>query len=101
MNFFWSGDLDSRDTLIISWHVCCHLKSLGGSGLKDLAVLYRSLILKRCWDMVDSSSLVVFSYVLASCIDVLISLFTFNYHRCGWVLKKLSLLSLHVYLDCG
>ncbi|PRQ40733.1 putative reverse transcriptase zinc-binding domain-containing protein [Rosa chinensis] len=55
-NFFWSGSIDKRGIPLISWKTCCLPYEEGGLGLKQLVVLNRSLLLKRCWDVFSSNS---------------------------------------------
>ncbi|KAM1304224.1 hypothetical protein ACFX2F_021920 [Malus domestica] len=55
-NFFWSGDPLKRGMPLIAWSSCCKLKDEGGLGIRDLFESNRSLLLKRCWDVIYSSS---------------------------------------------
>ncbi|KAK9911453.1 hypothetical protein M0R45_035362 [Rubus argutus] len=55
-NFFWTGDPLKKGATLIAWSHCCLPKEQGGLGLKNLFQLNKALLLKRCWDMMQSSS---------------------------------------------
>ena len=55
-NFFWTGDPLKRGLPLVSWSTCCKKKEEGGLGLRDLFEVNRSLLIKRCWEVVSSSS---------------------------------------------
>lgn len=55
-NFFWSGSIEKRGVPLIAWKTCCLPFEEGGFGLKQLVVLNRSLLLKRCWEIFSSNA---------------------------------------------
>lgn len=55
-NFLWSGSIDKRGIPLVAWKSCCSSIEEGGLGLKQLVLLNRSLLLKRCWQIFSSSS---------------------------------------------
>jgi hypothetical protein len=55
-NFLWSGDPQKRGVPLVSWIKCCRPKNCGGLGMRNLFTLNRSLLLKRCWEVVSSNS---------------------------------------------
>ncbi|PRQ24992.1 putative RNA-directed DNA polymerase [Rosa chinensis] len=55
-NFFWSGDPLKKGLALIAWDTCCRPLDQGGLGLKNLFHFNRALLLKNCWNIVNSSS---------------------------------------------
>ncbi|KAM5584951.1 hypothetical protein ABKV19_004366, partial [Rosa sericea] len=51
-NFYWSGDPLKKGAALVAWKNCCLPKDCGGLGLKNIFTLNRSLLLKRCWEMI-------------------------------------------------
>ncbi|KAJ0074645.1 hypothetical protein Patl1_37495 [Pistacia atlantica] len=49
-NFIWSGDLDKRKLVTISWDTICLPKSEGGLGLRNLIALNKAALLKFTWN---------------------------------------------------
>lgn len=41
---------------LVAWRQCCKPKEEGGLGLRDLFEANRALLIKRCWDVLSSSS---------------------------------------------
>ncbi|XP_062028777.1 uncharacterized protein LOC133744735 [Rosa rugosa] len=54
--FFWSGDPLKKGLALIAWDTCCRPLDQGGLGLKNLFHFNRALLLKNCWNIVNSSS---------------------------------------------
>lgn len=46
----------TRSSPLIAWRTCCLPFEEGGLGLKQLVVLNRSLLLKRCWEIFSSNA---------------------------------------------
>ena len=55
-NFLWSGSIDKRGIPLVAWKSCCSPIAEGGLGLKQLVLLNRSLLLKRCWEIYTAQS---------------------------------------------
>ncbi|XP_062013933.1 uncharacterized protein LOC133730332 [Rosa rugosa] len=55
-NFFWTGDPLKRGMPLLAWRICCKPKVEGGLGLRDLFEANRALLIKRCWEVLSSSS---------------------------------------------
>ncbi|XP_062005947.1 uncharacterized protein LOC133723132 [Rosa rugosa] len=51
-NFYWSRDPLKKGAALVAWKNCCLPKDCGGLGLKNIFTLNRSLLLKRCWEMI-------------------------------------------------
>ncbi|KAL6182579.1 hypothetical protein ACLB2K_043998 [Fragaria x ananassa] len=54
--FLWSGSIDKRGIPLVAWKSCCSPIAEGGLGLKQLVLLNRSLLLKRCWKIYTAQS---------------------------------------------
>ncbi|KAK9949954.1 hypothetical protein M0R45_005462 [Rubus argutus] len=55
-NFLWSGSIDKRGIPLVAWKSCCAPINEGGLGLKQLVLLNRSFLLKRCWEIFSGQS---------------------------------------------
>jgi hypothetical protein len=55
-NFVWSGDVDKRKLVTVSWKKVCRPLSQGGLNLKSLSSLNKASNLKLCWTLVNSKS---------------------------------------------
>ena len=55
-NFFWTGNPLKRGIPLIPWSACCKPKEEGGLGTRDLFEMNNSLLIKRCWEVISSSS---------------------------------------------
>ncbi|KAL6175829.1 hypothetical protein ACLB2K_052468 [Fragaria x ananassa] len=55
-NFNWTGDPLKIGIPLVAWRQCCKSKEEGGLGLRDLFKANRALLVKRCWDVLSSSS---------------------------------------------
>jgi ribonuclease HI len=53
-NFIWSGDIDQRKLVTVSWKKVCRPYSQGGLGIRSLISLNEATNLKLCWDMLQS-----------------------------------------------
>lgn len=54
-NFIWSGDVDKRKLVTVSWYKSCKPLSQGGLGIRSLTSLNEATNLKLCWDLRNSS----------------------------------------------
>jgi ribonuclease HI len=55
-NFIWSGDLDKRKLVTVSWKKVCRPVAQGGLNLRSLITLNKASNLKLCWSMINSHS---------------------------------------------
>jgi len=53
-NFIWSGDVNKRKMVTVSWFKCCNPTSEGGLGIRSLSKLNEATNVKLCWDMINS-----------------------------------------------
>jgi hypothetical protein len=53
-NFIWSGDIDRRKLVTISWKKICRPFSQGGLNLKSLIKLNKATNLRLCWNLLNS-----------------------------------------------
>ncbi|KAK0601517.1 hypothetical protein LWI29_026244 [Acer saccharum] len=56
-NFLWSGNIDVRKLVIISWDNVCLSKDAGGLGIRDPIKLNQEANIKFCWDSFTASSI--------------------------------------------
>lgn len=54
-NFIWSGDVNKRKLVTVSWNKCCKPISQGGLGIRSLISLNEASNLKLCWDIRNSN----------------------------------------------
>jgi len=54
-NFIWSGDVEKRKLVTVSWNKSCRPLSQGGLGIRSLSSLNDATNLKLCWDLRNSS----------------------------------------------
>jgi hypothetical protein len=55
-NFIWSGDIDKRKLVTVSWKKTCRPFSQGGLNLRSLVKLNLASNLKLCWTLLNSNS---------------------------------------------
>jgi hypothetical protein len=55
-NFIWSGDIDKRKLVTVSWKKMCLPYSQGGLNLRSLSKLNSATNLKLCWTLINSQS---------------------------------------------
>jgi ribonuclease HI len=55
-NFIWSGDLDKRKIVTVSWKKMCRPMAQGGLNIRSLIHLNEASNLKLCWSLINSSS---------------------------------------------
>jgi hypothetical protein len=55
-NFIWSGDIDKRKLVTVSWEKLCRPYSQGGLNLRSLTKLNSATNLKLCWSLLNSQS---------------------------------------------
>jgi mannosylglycoprotein endo-beta-mannosidase len=55
-NFIWSGDLDKRKLVTISWKKVCRPVAQGGLNIRSLLTLNKASNLKLSWSMINSQS---------------------------------------------
>ncbi|WJX12769.1 hypothetical protein P8452_03227 [Trifolium repens] len=55
-NFIWSGDLEKRKLVTISWKKICKPLAQGGLNIRSLIHLNKASNLKLCWTMVNSQT---------------------------------------------
>ncbi|MCH80179.1 ribonuclease H protein [Trifolium medium] len=53
-NFIWSGDIDKRKLVTVSWKKVCRPYDQGGLGLRSLTALNSSTNLSLCWSLINS-----------------------------------------------
>ncbi|KAI5422272.1 hypothetical protein KIW84_045654 [Lathyrus oleraceus] len=53
-NFLWSGDLENKKLVTVSWSTVCTPVSEGGLGLRSIPKINEAFILKLCWDILHS-----------------------------------------------
>lgn len=53
-NFLWSGEINTRKLVTLSWKKVCKSYDEGGLGIRSLICLNESFNLKLCWDLVHS-----------------------------------------------
>jgi ribonuclease HI len=53
-NFIWSGDIEKRKLVTISWKKICRPLAQGGLNIRSLIHLNKASNLKLCWNMVNS-----------------------------------------------
>jgi hypothetical protein len=56
-NFIWSGDLNARKLVTVSWHKICHPFKEGGLGLRSISDMNEAANLKLAWDLLFENSL--------------------------------------------
>jgi len=54
-NFIWSGNVDVRKLVTVSWSKSCKSLSQGGLGLRSLTYLNEAANLKLCWELKTSN----------------------------------------------
>jgi hypothetical protein len=55
-NFIWSGDIDKRKLVTVSWKNLCRPYSQGGLNLRSLVKLNLATNLHLCWNLLNSNS---------------------------------------------
>jgi mannosylglycoprotein endo-beta-mannosidase len=55
-NFIWSGDLERRKLVTISWKKICRPMAQGGLNIRSLTSLNKASNLKLCWSMINSKA---------------------------------------------
>jgi ribonuclease HI len=55
-NFIWSGDIEKRKLVTISWHKMCRPLAQGGLNLRSLTSLNTATNLKLCWSLFNDDS---------------------------------------------
>jgi hypothetical protein len=55
-NFIWSGDVNKRKLVTVSWKKVCTPYAEGGLGLRSLIKLNEASNLKLCWDLLHSEA---------------------------------------------
>jgi hypothetical protein len=55
-NFIWSGDLDKRKLVTVSWKKMCRPLAQGGLNIRSLIQLNEASNLKFCWTLFNSKS---------------------------------------------
>jgi len=53
-NFIWSGDINQRKLVTVSWHKVCKPIKEGGLGIRNLSDINEAGNLKNCWDIMQS-----------------------------------------------
>jgi len=53
-NFIWSGDINQRKLVTVSWHKVCKSFKEGGLGIRNLADVNEAGNLKICWEIMQS-----------------------------------------------
>jgi hypothetical protein len=54
-SFIWSGDIEKRKLVTVSWKKLCKPTTQGGLGVRSLKTLNQAANLKLCWDMIHSN----------------------------------------------
>jgi hypothetical protein len=54
-NFIWSGDISTRKICTVGWKLVCRPIASGGLGIRSVASINESLILKLGWSLMASS----------------------------------------------
>ena len=111
-NFIWSGDLDKRKLVTISWDTICLPKSEGGLGLRNLIALNKAALLKFTWNTFQRDTpwrrffhgrfhFNVFSithkYVCSSILPGIRDVFSAFKSNCRWIIGDGS--SIHFWYD--
>jgi hypothetical protein len=55
-NFIWSGDIEKRKLVTISWKKICRPLAQGGLNIRSLIHINKASNLKLCWNMVNSQT---------------------------------------------
>jgi hypothetical protein len=55
-NFIWSGDIDQRKLVTVSWKKICRPVSQGGLNIRSLTSLNAASNLKLCWNILNSDT---------------------------------------------
>jgi ribonuclease HI len=55
-NFIWSGDLEKRKLITISWKKICRPMAQGGLNIRSLTSLNKASNLKLCWSLLNSKA---------------------------------------------
>ncbi|KAK2364421.1 hypothetical protein QL285_089294 [Trifolium repens] len=55
-NFIWSGDLDKRKLVTVSWKKLCRPLAQGGLNVRSLTHLNKASNLRLCWSMTNSQA---------------------------------------------
>jgi hypothetical protein len=55
-NFIWSGDIDKRKLVTVSWENVCRPYTQGGLNIRSLTKLNLALNLHLCWKLFNSQS---------------------------------------------
>ncbi|WJX17562.1 hypothetical protein P8452_07464 [Trifolium repens] len=55
-NFIWSGDIDQRKIVTVSWKKICRPFSQGGLNIRSLTSLNAASNLKLCWNILNSDT---------------------------------------------
>jgi len=53
-NFIWSGDINQRKLVTITWHKVCKPYKEGGLGIRNLSDINEAGNLKLCWEILQS-----------------------------------------------
>jgi len=54
-NFIWSGDIERRKMVTVSWYKVCKPLNEGGLGMRSLTTLNEASNLKLGWDLINST----------------------------------------------
>ena len=54
-NFIWSGAVEIKKNVIVSWHIVSKPFEEGGLGLQSVYAINRATMLKLGWDMLSSN----------------------------------------------
>lgn len=55
-NFIWSGDINKRKLVTVSWRNLCSSTKSDGLGLRSLRAINEASMLKLCWEMYSSDN---------------------------------------------
>jgi len=55
-NFIWSGDIEKRKLITVSWKKVCKTEKKGGLGVTSLVSLNEAANLKLCWELISSKN---------------------------------------------
>jgi hypothetical protein len=55
-NFIWSGDIDKRKLVTVSWKKICRPLAQGGLNIRSLIQLNKASNLKLCWSLTNSQA---------------------------------------------
>jgi len=54
-NFLWSGDINQKKLVTVSWHKVCKPFKEGGLGIRNLSDINEAGNVKLCWDIMQSN----------------------------------------------